>query len=71
MSQWVHLQDYVVWFPVNGDCSIYAFKRNCRNGLVYRVVKTENNDRSRSRLTIKDQLDFYQQFQKDEMSEFA
>ena len=57
-------------FVVDVD-NMTAFKKNCAVGTLFRVVRTEHNDRARSRLTDRKPFDLSAAFQSAKSSFFA
>ena len=57
-------------FVVDVD-NMTAFKKNCAVGTMFRVVRTEHNDRARSRLTDRKPFDLSAAFQSAKSSFFA
>ena len=57
-------------FVVDVD-NMTAFKRNCGQGSLFRVVRSQNNDRARSRLTDRKPFDLSAAFQSAKSSFFA
>ena len=64
--RFIHLDQFVVDLD-----NRTAFKKNCALGTMFRVVRTENNDRARSRLTDRKPFDLSAAFQSAKSSFFA
>ena len=62
----IYLDDFVVSLE-----NETAFKKNCSDGIVYKVVRTEDNDRSRSRRSSRKSTDLSQILQSTHSSFFA